>query len=250
MIEQQATHAVDQIWVCSDADARLLAQLHAPAAPVWVVPNGLDLAASQMPGEHILPRASDSSIKSIIFPGTFAYWPNAAAANFLIAEFFPLLAGASRDYRLQLVGSRPSPAMLQAARADSRIVVTGTVPDVRPYLAAAWLVVVPLFEGGGTRFKILEAFAAGIPVISTAKGAEGLQVTDEVHLLFAETAAEMVAAVRRLSSDKSLRQRLIRNGWELLNLHYSWNAAAARIAAAVGDLCRSTSSSEKGNLSL
>jgi glycosyltransferase involved in cell wall biosynthesis len=250
IIEQQATHAVDQIWVCSDADARLLAQLHAPTAPVWVVPNGLDLAAHQTRRERMLPETSDSSIESVIFPGTFAYWPNAAAASFLIKEFFPLLAGASRDYRLLLVGNRPSQAMLQAAREDSRIVVTGTVPDVRPYLAAASVVVVPLFEGGGTRFKILQAFAAGIPVISTAKGAEGLEVIDEVHLLFAESAAEMVAAVRRLSSDKGLRQRLIRNGWELLNLHYSWNAAAARIAAAVGDLCRSTSRSEKGNPSL
>jgi glycosyltransferase involved in cell wall biosynthesis len=246
VIERKALHAVDQVWACSDADARLIAELHRPSTPVWMVPNGLDLATYET-RHNMLPDAGDASKQSIIFPATFAYWPNAAAASFLIREVFPLLAGDSPDYQLLLVGNRPTPAMLQAAREDPRIVVTDIVPDVRPYLAAASVLLVPLFEGGGTRFKILEAFAARIPVVSTAKGAEGLQVRDEVHLLMAENAEQMAAAVRRISSDKCLRQRLTRNGWELLERCYSWNVAAGRISEAVADLRAGASRSEKGN---
>jgi glycosyltransferase involved in cell wall biosynthesis len=236
MIERQALHAADQIWACSEIDARLLSELHRPAAPVWVVPNGLNVEAYESPNGHRLPELGDRSKQSIIFPGTFAYWPNAAAAGFLIREFFPLLTGDCADYRLLLVGNRPTREMLLAAGKDPRILVTDTVPDVRPYLASASVLLVPLFEGGGTRFKILEGFASRIPVVSTAKGAEGLEVTDGDHLLIAEDAPAMVATVRRILSDECLRHKLTASAWDLLNRRYSWDVARGRIREAVEGL--------------
>jgi glycosyltransferase involved in cell wall biosynthesis len=118
-------------------------------------------------------------------------------------------------------------------------VVTGRVADVRPYLVDASVMVVPLFQGSGTRFKILEAFASKIPVISTAKGAEGLDVIDGTHLLIAESAEEFVRAVKRLLGDKRLAKRLTISGLDLVKQQYSWKVATERIAKAVRELCPS-----------
>jgi glycosyltransferase involved in cell wall biosynthesis len=126
--------------------------------------------------------------------------------------------------------------MQEAAKRDPRILVTGAVPDIRPYLSAASTMVVPLFQGSGTRFKILEAWAARVPVISTAKGAEGLDVENERHLLFAETASEFLECLRRLWTDKPLAEKRRVNGLELIKRDYSWRATSRRISLAVNEL--------------
>ena len=128
------------------------------------------------------------------FPAMFAYPPNEAAALFLAREVLPHMAGHFEELELVLVGRNPTEAMLEAASTDARVVVTGAVPDVRPYLAEAGAVPMPLFDGSGTRLKALEAFAAGAPVVSTAKGLEGLEAMPEVHYLRAEDAGEFVDA--------------------------------------------------------
>jgi glycosyltransferase involved in cell wall biosynthesis len=243
-IERYATHAVDQIWVCSGDDARLMKELHQPPVPIYVVPNALNVGSYEVihDSARSCPDAVDPSKKPLIFLGTFAYWPNAAAAIFLIEEFFPRLASQSPEYQLLLVGSRPTSRMLQAAKTDPRIMVTGAVSDIRPYLAAASVLVVPLFEGGGTRFKILEAFAAKVPVVSTAKGAEGLEVRNERHLLVAENVEEMIDAVRRIWADECLKRRLSANGWELVKQRYSWEVAGRQIRKALQNLRADASS--------
>jgi len=126
--------------------------------------------------------------------------------------------------------------MIEAARRDPRIVVTGPVPDIRPYLAAASAMVVPLFQGSGTRFKILEAFAANVPVISTPKGAEGLDIEDGTHLLIAESADEFVDAVQQLWADENLAKKLTANGLELLKQLYFWDVTSLRIGKAIKEL--------------
>jgi glycosyltransferase involved in cell wall biosynthesis len=127
--------------------------------------------------------------------------------------------------------------MIDAARQDSRIMVTGAVPDTRPYLAAATAMVVPLFQGGGTRFKILEAFAANLPVISTGKGAEGLGVENKKHLLLAETADEFVEAIQLLWTDGHLAKQLAANGLQLVKESYSFPVISRQIRDAVRELC-------------
>jgi glycosyltransferase involved in cell wall biosynthesis len=175
--------------------------------------------------------------KVLIYPAVYGWKPNVVAALFLIQEFFPRLAGASPDCQLLIAGARPTLEMITAAEGEPRIVITGSVPDMRPYLAAVSAMIVPLFQGGGTRFKILEAFAANLPVISTAKGAEGLAVRDGTHLLIAETADEFVQAVHRLWNDERLARELAANGLELVQQSYSFEATGRRIAQAVGELC-------------
>ncbi len=237
-IEQQATRAVDQLWVCSNHDARLIKESYEPSAPIQVVPNGVDIGsyAEARARQHRPLAAVDPTKRTLIFPAMFAYPPNAGAANFLIAEFFPRLIATWADYQLLLVGSFPTPQMIEAAQRDPRIVVTGPVPDIRPYLAAASAMVVPVFRGSGTRFKILEAFAANVPVISTTKGAEGLDVEDRSHLLIAEDADEFVDAVQQLRADEHLVKMLTANGLELITQLYSWDVTSARIGKAINEL--------------
>jgi len=126
--------------------------------------------------------------------------------------------------------------MLEAARRDRRIVVTGAVPDVRPFLKSAAAIVVPLFEGSGTRFKILEALASCVPVVTTRVGADGLDVVHGVHLLLAESPDEFRSALDRLKNERGLAKRLTVQGHALVTARYSWDAAYAKIAVAVGAL--------------
>jgi polysaccharide biosynthesis protein PslH len=213
-------------------------ELHQPRAPIHVVPNGVDVASYEevrvgkcpptttvAPGKHTL-----------IFPAVFSYWPNIGAATFLIECVFPRLAASFPDCQLLFVGGMPTPRMLEAAQKEPRIIVTGIVPDMRPYLAAASAMAVPLSEGGGTRFKILEAFAARVPVVSTTKGAEGLAVRNGTHLLIAETADEFIDALQQLWTDDCLTERLVNEGWALVEQHYSWNVISRRIEEALTEL--------------
>jgi glycosyltransferase involved in cell wall biosynthesis len=111
--------------------------------------------------------------------------------------------------------------MIKAARHDSRITIAGSVPHPAEYLGRSHICIVPLRKGGGTRLKILEAFASGCPVISTRKGAEGLSVIDGKHLLFAETPQEFVAATRRLWQDAALRRKIVSQAHSLVVAEYS-----------------------------
>jgi glycosyltransferase involved in cell wall biosynthesis len=233
-IEGAATSAVDQIWVCSEQDRRVVEARYRPRVGVEVVPNGVEVASYTGVGAAAHRAVSAPAPAALVFPAMFTYAPNATAARFLIEELLPRLP--STACRLVLVGSMPTPAMLDAARRDERIVVTGAVPDVRPFLQEATAVVVPLFEGSGTRFKILEAFAARVPVITTPVGADGLDVVDGTHVLLARTAAEFAAAVERIRTEPALVARLTRHGHELVSRRYSWEAASDCIAAALARL--------------
>ncbi|MGL6140736.1 MAG: glycosyltransferase, partial [Planktothrix sp.] len=101
--------------------------------------------------------------------------------------------------------------------------------DVTPYLAAASVVITPLFKGGGTRLKILEAFASGRPVVSTTKGAEGLEVETQKHLLIEDTVEGMVDAVDQFWSNPTLYQHCVDNAYNLVKTRYSWEAVAHQI---------------------
>ena len=154
----------------------------------------------------------------------------------LINEIYPRLRQVYPDCQLLLVGRNPNQRMVEAAQRDSGIIVTGAVSDIRPYLAVATVMAVPLRHGGGTRLKILEAFAAKCPVVSTAKGAEGLQANDGEHLLIRDEAEGMVEGVCQLLSDPSLGARLANSAYELVKTEYSWQAVGKKIESAIREL--------------
>ena len=158
---------------------------------VHTVPNGVDCI-----GLADLPTGRAAQPPTVLFLGTMSWGPNAAAAKFLI-EIFPQVRERLSDARLIIVGRDP-PHELRALGNAPGVVVAGGVPEVKPYLAEASILAVPLDAGGGTRLKILEAFAAGLPVVSTAVGAEGIEAREGEHFVQAERSQFANAMVRLL----------------------------------------------------
>jgi glycosyltransferase involved in cell wall biosynthesis len=195
--ERRLLRSAARVWVSSSDDALALSRLDPKLPPPTVWPNVMDVDAfSQVRSGEISPPVELGPDRpTVIYVGHYPYPPNARAALRLIERVFPLVAGHLPDARLLLVGQGPSPEMRAAADRDPRIVVTGGVADTRPYLRAAGVCAVPLAEGGGTRLKILEAFASRVPVVSTSKGAEGIAADPDRHLLIAEDDRGIAAAI-------------------------------------------------------
>ncbi|MGL6283534.1 MAG: glycosyltransferase family 4 protein, partial [Microcoleaceae cyanobacterium] len=151
-------------------------------------------------------------------------------------QIYPKIREIYPDFHLLLVGREPTKFMQEASHNNPNIIVTGEVTDMRPYLAIAHIMIVPLQKGGGTRFKILEAFASGCPVISTKKGAEGLKAEDGKHLLIRDNIEDIVAGVIELSTKPNLGEELSSNAYEQVKTEYSWQAVGDKVQVAIKQL--------------
>ena len=228
-IEKRFVQQATQTWVCSHLDCQKLQQLYGVDVDnIKVIPNGVEANFyHQGPTMARQPH-------QLLFLGKFSYQPNAEAALILIHEIYPKLKQRFPHTHLWLVGRDPTPAM--EAAIDEHIHVTGMVPDVRPYLSRASTMVVPLKQGGGTRLKILEAFASYCPVVSTAKGAEGLAAKDNCHLCIGNTSEEIIEKVAYLWQNESIIHQIVKNAHELFTQAYSWHAVEQPLSAAVDSL--------------
>lgn len=244
--ERRLARRCTRIWVCSTHDQATFAADVEARRPIDVVHNGLSSAfyseppASAGPAPAATGSAATGSratgpaaARDFVFLGTYTYQPNEVAAKILIEEILPRLQQRLPAARLLLVGRGARPWMTVAARQQPGVVVTGEVEDVRPFLHAATAMIVPLTIGSGTRLKILEAFASRCPVISTAKGAEGLGAVDGSHLLSAETAEEFVDQIERLVREPALARALSENAYELFARVFSWEAIGASVCHSV-----------------
>jgi len=228
--EAVAVACIDDLWVCSEEDAERMRREYPFSAPIHVVPNGIDTDYySRIRGRGLrAPR----EVITMLFVGSYWYEPNRIAAELLLNEVLPAVRARSGvAVRLLLVGAAPSAAM-QASR-DPGLTLAGRVPDVRPYLNLADAVVVPLRHGGGTRLKLLEAFAACRPVVATAKAAEGIDVRDGVHLLVREQTDDIADAVVELWRQPALAERLTRQAYELITARYAWTALGPAVRTAL-----------------
>lgn len=204
----------DVLLATSDRDSELFAR-DVPHVPRFVVPNGVDTA-------YFVPKNdAPSEPHSLVFTGMIGYVPNADGITWFIDEILPLIAQRVPDVKLYVVGKRPPETV--RARASERVVVTGTVPDVRPYVHRSSVYVVPLRMGGGTRLKIAEALSMKKPMVTTRVGCEGIDLVDGRDALFADTPREFADAVVRLLGDADLRARLADAGHDLAKRRYDWS---------------------------
>jgi len=217
--ESSLIRCVDQVWLSEDTDADDLRAIAGASTCVTVIPNVID--------PRTYPHADRLDPRGLVFPARFDFWPNEEAARELVDEILPRLD----DARLCLVGQAPPPWLI--ARSDERVTVTGPVPDVRPHLAAAAAMPIPLRAGSGTRFKALEAFAVGLPVVSTAKGVEGLGLVDGVHYLRAEATDEFVAALDVARHDTPEARRCVAEARALVEAEFSPTALDRSISTAL-----------------
>lgn len=196
--------------------------------PVVVVPNGVDLASYTQTQEAPQPP-------TLIFTGSFRYFANHEAMVWFVGQVLPRIQTVEPAARLVITGDHADLPLPLAPN----VILTGLLPDVRPWLARAWVSVVPIQQGGGTRLKILEAMAAGVPVVTTTKGTQGLAARHEEHLLIADSADAFAAAVLRLLHDPALRQRLANNACQLVRERYDWSAILPSFLDLVEEVARS-----------
>ena len=217
-IELQSLERCDAHTVVSQRErADLLARNSRPE--IHVVPNGVDIAAYTS-GTHSSPR-------TLLFVGSMDYHANVDAVTWFAREAWPAMAHRFPHLEFTVVGRSPSREVQMLA--SDRIRITGTVDDVRPYYSNALALIVPLRVGGGTRLKILEAMAMGVPVISTTIGAEGIAVTDGHNILLADSAKQMLAALDRIVSQPGLHRDLAEAGRRLVSENYDWTSIGNRL---------------------
>lgn len=215
---------VSQAFACSETDAAEVTSRW--AVPCAVVPNGADVEdLAAVPDSGRLPGR-------LLFTGTMSYPPNAQAAQWLADEIFEKVRARRPDATLAIVGRNPS-AAIRALASRPGIEVPGRVPDLRPWLTQAEVVVAPLLAGSGTKLKVIEAMAAGRPVVATPIGAEGIEAEMGRELEVAETAEQFAAAVVELLADSSRARRMGGAGRELAARLYSWDASATAMHGAI-----------------
>jgi polysaccharide biosynthesis protein PslH len=226
-LERQLLHECFGHIVCSERERGQLLGID-PRARIATIENGVDTRYFEA------PAASPHAPFRLVFVGSMDYHANVDAAVYFARAVWPAVRAAVPALTLTLVGANPSPAVRALAN-EGGVEVTGTVPDVRPYYGEAVAAIVPLRVGGGTRLKILEAMAAGVPVISTGLGAEGLAISTGGEYCLAETAEDWVRQVTRLACDASARRSLADAARELVRKRYEWEALGATLRKTYGE---------------
>ncbi len=209
-----------QILLTTSERDRSLLRENLPDIRMQVIPNGVDLAA-------FTPRSESPEPKSLVFTGLMNYYPNDHGAIFFLDEIFPLILEKEPGALIYIVGSNPSRNVLK--RASDRIIVTGYVADVRPYISRSQIFVIPLRMGGGTRLKALEAMAMKKPIVSTTLGCEGIEVQHGHSVLLADSPRDFAAEVVRLLGDESLRISLASNAFKIAADLYGWDGIGKKL---------------------
>jgi glycosyltransferase involved in cell wall biosynthesis len=225
--ENRLLRACDVHTVVSDRDREKLL-LRCPGADIQLVPNGVDVAYYSTPPGYSSTTPVES-LREILFVGSMDYHANAEAVTWFVSKVWPILKVSIPNLVFRIVGRDPSAKVLALAAPD--VLVTGTVDDIRPFYARAAATVVPLRVGGGTRLKILESMAAGVPVVSTRLGAEGIDVRDGSDIVLADSPAELADGLRRVVTDRELSERLKREGHALVVRLYDWCIAGEQLYA-------------------
>jgi glycosyltransferase involved in cell wall biosynthesis len=235
--EEIAAYAgADGVCACSAGDrAHILRD--APGARVRVIPNAADV-------ERLQPRPGDPAPdgRTVLFFGLLSTVPNVDGIRWFVREIWPRVIAARPDARCQVIGARPPPEVLELA--GRGVEITGLVEDLRPHLAAAAALVVPLRVGGGTRLKIVEGMAMAKAVVSTRLGAAGIEATHGKDIFLADDPAGFADAVVRLLGDPALAAEVGRAGRRLAVEKYAWSTAAR----ALEELLEECLAARDGNL--
>ena len=208
----------DGVYLCSRADEqRLLKEVS--GARTAVIPNAADV-------EYYRPRPTDPppDCRTLVFFGLLSYAPNVDGVTYFVREIWPRIAENHPEARCKIIGGRPPSSLL--ALAGPRIEFTGFVPDLRPHLAEAAAIVVPLRIGGGTRLKIVEAMAMGKAIVSTSLGAEGIEAVAGQDILIEDHPDDFARAVLRLLAEPLMAARIGESARRLAVERYAWSGAA------------------------
>ena len=204
----------------SDIDAAVFGQ-HCSKDAIEIIPNGVDIT-------HYHPDFTGEAPAHLIYIGSMDWYPNEDAVAFFADEVLPQIQEKVPDVAFSIVGGNPSARVQKLAERDG-IVVTGRVPEIKPYFAEATVFVVPLRIGSGTRLKILEALGMGKAIVSTSVGAEGLDLRNDEEICIADEPTDFADAVTRLLTDPELRRRIGENGRARVERDYDWRSIGEKL---------------------
>jgi glycosyltransferase involved in cell wall biosynthesis len=216
--------------VVSREDEKLLADSR-PGIETTVVPNGVDT-------DYFTLRP-DPAGRTLLFCGSLDWHPNREAMKFFFDSIWPRLIRQLGHVEIYVVGRGPPKWLERLSANDNRIHVTGFVDDVRPYFRKATMFVCPIRHGGGTRLKILDALAMGVPVIATSFACSGLSLENGKHVVLAETPEDFVFQIGHVLSNATLRVSLAAAGRAIVERTYSWNVIGRSLIAAYETASRS-----------
>jgi glycosyltransferase involved in cell wall biosynthesis len=221
--EKAVCQKASQVVAVSEVDERTM-QTRFGVHNISSVPTGVDLGYFERPD-------GAAAGHDLVFVGSMDWLPNVDGMHWFLDEVFPLICARKPGCRLAIVGRQP-PASLLALQSE-HITVTGTVPDVRPFLWQSYVSIVPLRIGGGTRLKIFEAMAAGTAVVSTTIGAEGLPVTHGDTIRIADSAQNFAAECLELLENRQSREQIAAEALGLLRAKFSWEQVTASFERAL-----------------
>ena len=226
--ERRACEQVERTVTVSASDRDLLRSM-VPGASIFAVPTGVDT-------QYFCPRPDVTERKEVVFVGSMDWYPNEDAMRWFAEGALPALRKRVPDVLITVVGRNPSPKFTRDMQAH-KIHVTGTVADVREFMARAAVCMVPLRIGGGTRLKIFEGLAMGKATVTTTVGAEGLPVVDGRDVLFADRTDDYADRIADLLLDGAWRKQLGEAGRELVVSRYAWPRVAREFALLCQTAC-------------
>jgi glycosyltransferase involved in cell wall biosynthesis len=204
----------DTVFVSSERDKGKLLEKNL-CQHIEVLPNVVEIPED-------VPMVRAGAPFSFLFVGNLHYFPNEDALIHMTCNILPEMLQANQEaFRLLVVGGGLANRIAERLRKVEQVTLVGEVADVTPQYGAADAVVIPIRAGGGTRIKILEAFAYKKPVISTSMGMEGIAAVHGVHALIADAPADFARCCRQVMADQALRERLVANAYDLVTRTYS-----------------------------
>ncbi|MEZ5413296.1 MAG: glycosyltransferase family 4 protein [Opitutaceae bacterium] len=224
-LERAAARDLHATVVCGPDDETFMRREIDAQARIFVLANGVDPAVFDRAAYPPMPDPEPT----VLFCGAMDYTPNIDGLNWYFEQADDALRKAMPSRRVLIVGKNPVPAVQAYARRPG-VTVTGEVPDVRPYYQRAWVQMVPLRIGGGTRLKIVESLSIGCPVVSTTIGAQGLDLQDGRHIRLADTPADFGGALADVLRDDGLRGRLAEDGRSQTLARYTWSSLGALLS--------------------
>ena len=213
--EKEACNRFERVVAVSPDDAETIQQAYG-AENVTPVPTGVDTAYFSRSGD------AQKDEFNVVFTGSMDWLPNEDAIMWFTNEILPLIRARVPEVSLTVVGRNPYKSLQELSRKDPSIIVTGRVPDVRPYMEKASVYIVPIRIGGGTRLKIYEAMAMELPIVSTTVGAEGLPVTDGEDILLRDDPASFATAVGDLLLDPDSARSIASQAESNVRKNHGW----------------------------
>ena len=227
--EQWLAQNFEETWLISKSDGQTLART-SPRANIHIVPNGIDF-------EQFYPTGQPSTPNSLIFVGHMRVLHNVDAATHLAQDVLPLVQREIPTCTLNIVGADPAPQICELGQSPS-VSVTGFVPDLNAPLNNAAVFVAPLRFAAGIQNKVLEAMAAGRPVVTSSLVNEGLGAQPEREILLADDAAATARQIVRLLTNEQLRKQIGQGGHSFVRGKFSWNHVVERMRAIEENLQR------------